>query len=242
MREGRALTIVEVLVALALFGVHAAALVAALVLSLSLVAAAGELLRGLESGDAAAACALLVGRPLRRQRAGLTLVETLLALAVALLTLTALAALVRMHVLTSGTLEDRAESAYAQHGLRLAVEGEVATAGAWLGEGECGVARRDAGHALEFARRGGDGSLTLITLAAGRDALALPALYRRLHPHPRQPWIEDVTSFSVVALEPVPGAPQRVAAVHLDLRHARAGAVRWRVPLPHEPCLVPGGG
>jgi prepilin-type N-terminal cleavage/methylation domain-containing protein len=251
VRGRAALSLVEVLVALALVGLNGTGLVAALLLAISLFGRAAELLHGLDMLSAGAACGLALAAP-RAARArsrtrmtgrhGLGLVELLVALAIGALVLTLLAALVRAEAATRGALEERAEWSYAQHGLRLAVEAEVATAGARLGTGECGVATRSGGAALELSRRGADGALALVTLEAGRDAAGRPALYRRLHPHPRQPWLEDVTSFHVAGLEGVPEAPERIAAVHLELRHERGGELRWRALLPHQPCFVPGGG
>jgi hypothetical protein len=251
VRGREALTLVEVLVALLLVGLNGAGLVAGLILALTLFGRAAELLHGLDTLSVGAACGLAllpphVGRARSRlgtrERRGLGLVELLVALAVGALVLTLLAALVRVQAATRGALEERAEWSYAQHGLRLAVEAEVATAGARLGAGECGMAQRSGGAVLELSRRGADGALALVTLEAGRDGAGRPALYRRLHPHPRQPWLEDVTSFHVTSFEVAPDAPERLAAVNLELRHERGGELRWRALLPHQPCVVPGGG
>jgi prepilin-type N-terminal cleavage/methylation domain-containing protein len=248
-------TLVEVLVATLVFSLNAVALFATLMLALTLLRAAALALEGLDALDLAQACgaaASLVGRlgrptmaPVRSRaprapRRGLTLVEVLVALAIGGVILLALGSFAAATSSGRRALEARSDRLLIDHGMRLLFEGDVTRAGAGLAADECGLAIGAAGSRLDVWWRGSDGELHQIGYAAGVDGAGRPALYRRHHPHARQPWLEDVVALRVHVAERVDGGGlARAAALDVALDHATSDPSRWRVPLHHHPCEAP---
>jgi type II secretory pathway pseudopilin PulG len=254
---GQGFTLVETLVAMTVLTVLGSGIAATLALALSLLRSAAQMLSGLDELTIDAVCgsllvpAVQVARPVTtvapsrvaqaRQppaSGGLTLVEVLVALAIGMLVLAAGMSLLRIAHAGRATAEDRIESALVQQGLGMILRSELARSGGGLDSDECGVAVTPDGGRLDLWWREGTEDHH-VSLMAGVDGSGRPALYRRRHPHPRQPWLEDVTAFAVISLEADARDAGRIAALTLEasVHGRRAGAERWRVELLHRPCL-----
>ena len=256
-RADLGLTLVEVLVALAVLSINVVGWVATVQLVAALLQRIAQLLASIDAIEVTHACSLSLlaipwkrlasmerpasdanvrHRLLRRSpRTGLTLVEVLIALV--------LAALVFMLVAGSLASTSRFSRAVLARGDALTVRLAVPTmvrqaievAGRDLGAA-CGL-RLDAGGqrvAITFRHR--DGGIVVDEVFAGFDGGGRPALYLRRVPHARQPWIEDVTGFTIHDLHY--GADGRATALDARLEHrALVEPLAVRVALPHQPCL-----
>jgi prepilin-type N-terminal cleavage/methylation domain-containing protein len=245
-RSTAGLTLVEALVALAVLGVQVTAMVAVLGLAARLLRLAAVELAALDAPDVLAVCGAVAGTTgprasPRSGRRGFTLVEVLVALALTAVVASLMGAVVAVVAGAKGRAEAMIDRHLVAHGMRLAIAGDVARAGEGVSHGECGLSVRDDRRAIDVALVDASGGTQRVTYVADVDGSGRPALYRRVHPHPRQPWLEDVRAFYVERLEAAPGAasPARQLAIHVVLRHdALADPIAWRVALPHQPCLM----
>jgi prepilin-type N-terminal cleavage/methylation domain-containing protein len=247
------LTLVETIVAMAVLAINVvgwSALVHLVVVLLQRTAAVLELL---DVPDLVAMCSagVLCVAPWRSRptepygtitgpdrgapRRGLTLVEMLVALAIASLLFGLVAA-------AFGSTSRFARAALASGDaltVRLALptmlQQAIQVAGRGVREG-CGLGVDDSGRRLVVTSTLADGTLVVDEVFAALDGGGRPALYLRRVPHARQPWLEDVTSFRVQAHEL--DRDDRVASVELVLEHlALADPLAVHVTLPHRPCL-----
>lgn len=87
---------------------------------------------------------------------------------------------------------------------------------------------------------------TTVEVLAGRDGAGRPALFHRTMPWVRQPWMEDVVSFTVLDARDDTGAWRRLApdgttrwrAVRIELTWSDGDVRVFDVALPHAPCAV----
>jgi Tfp pilus assembly protein PilV len=252
----RGVTLVEVLVALVVLTLNLLGIVSAFALTVRIAHTASAVLAELRDLRPEAAClAVLLGpvrlhRPRRRHRSaadsgalrrarGLTLVELLTASAIAATVILALGAFAATTSRGASSVERRIDRELAEHGLELVFAGDVARAGEGLDPADCGIAIDHSGTRLDAYRRTTPDEEEHVTYTAGTDAQGRPALYRRTAPHPRQPWIEDVTSFTVEIPHVAAGTdpPRLVAVTVVITRRGDGEPLRWTVPLPHRPCL-----
>lgn len=247
----RGLTVIEVLVALAVFAINLLGWFGAMQLIALLLQRTAQLLASLDGLDVAVVCplALLVAPPLRhddepparwrwRSRAGVTLVELL----VALLLAGVVFALVTGAFGSTARFTRSAQAAGEALSLRLAVPTllqqalEVAGRGV---QGGCALALDGGGGRIALRHTIGGGAEVVDEVFAGVDGGGRPALYLRRVPHPRQPWLEDVTGFRVLELQH--DGDGRIGALRLAVEHpALEPALEVHVPLPHRPCLEAG--
>jgi len=248
--RGGGFSLVEVLVATSLLALEALGWLAVVRLTRQLLSATGALLDDGDDGALMAACgAALV--PLRRtlapsrasgatsRRTGVTLVELLIALALTTALLTALAAYVRTAAHAAAAHERVSEELNARLALPALVADVLAEAGAGLHADECGLAIADGGaRVLVWSRTPGSGEPApqLTEVFAARDGGGRPALYLRTPPSVRQPWIEDVTGFSIAAVEHDAGGRGERLALQVQHR-AVATSLEVEAHLPHRPCL-----
>ncbi|MBA2667358.1 MAG: prepilin-type N-terminal cleavage/methylation domain-containing protein [Trueperaceae bacterium] len=240
------------LVALLVLGINSVAILAALSLAFSLLRTAGILLKDLEALDLVESCTgagimffrTLAVRPLgvaTPRLRGLTLVEILVALAISAIIMFMLIAIVGSTGAAGRAAESRIDRAALEHGARLVFETDIVRAGAGLATEECGLAARPGDPYVNAWWRSAEGDLHRVRFAAGVDGAGRPALYRRHQSFARQPWIEDVTAFRVLAVEPDASSGAsftRYGSITVEVRHrALADAVRWRIDLSHLPCL-----
>jgi prepilin-type N-terminal cleavage/methylation domain-containing protein len=167
---------------------------------------------------------------------GFTLAEVLLASAVAGVLLLSAAAMVAATRRSSDRIDARVLAAERSHAIPELLHGALARAG-------------ERGTPCQVAVSADGLHLTLHAgserheLFAARDADRRPALYARTAPHARQPWLEGVTHFEVVAARasadtwtlPASGTP--VVALRLSLGWSDGDDRRYDLPLPHAPCL-----
>jgi type II secretory pathway pseudopilin PulG len=250
-------TLVETLVAMMVLTVLGSGIAATLALVLSLLRSAAQMLSGLDELTIETVCAALLiptahgappGPALPQHRAstarrrpasmGLTLVEVLIALAIGMLLLAAAMSLLRIAHAGRATAEERIEAALVRQGLGRIVAGELARAGGGLASNDCGLAVTTDGRQVDLWWRDG-GEDHHVSLTAGVDGSGRPALYRRRHPYPRQPWLEDVTAFAVIAQAADARDTDRIAALTVEatVLGTRGWPQRWSVALPHRPCL-----
>ena len=173
------------------------------------------------------------------RRAGLTLIEVLIAVAISMILLGLVAASVAMARRSTAVSLAVAEAVTVRLVLPALLHDVIGVAGRGLGDGAenaCGVSVKDDGRRLEL--RFVEQSVHVEEhIFAARDGAGRPALYLRRLPHPRQPWIEDVTGFSVVEVDH--NDATWVRAVHLVVEHASLDApLRVAVPLLHHPCVA----
>jgi prepilin-type N-terminal cleavage/methylation domain-containing protein len=176
-------------------------------------------------------------------RAGFTLVEVLLALAIGALVLAAAAATATATRRLALVLDART------------VDGQRATAVPALLAGAAALAGRAVdGCGLEVAEGGrrlrlhgvdlGAAAAATTELFAGVDGGGRPALYLREPPFVRQPWLEEVTAFVVVAARDAGGAwraPEhdgatRWGSLRMEVGWSDGDRRTVEVPLPHAPC------
>ncbi len=239
-------TLIEILFALIILAINGSAVAASLALAASLVRAAGQILAAIPDIDPALICsgACLVLRSPRQltrstpaaRRLGLTLVEVLVAIAIAGIILSTLGGFTSSLVRGGRSLDTVMDRNLIDHAFRLVLEGEFGRAGEGLATGHCGLAIGSGGGELHVRRRGDGGEVEHLVFSAGVDGAGLPALYRRQLPHARQPWLEDVNGFEVTPSGV--GLGDRVQEVQVELTvHGQDAPVQWRILLPHQPCL-----
>jgi len=234
------LTLVEVLVALAVLMINLLGWLGTMQLIALLLQRTAQLLASLEALDVSALCPLaLLGLPPRWRRSGprtgVTLVEVLVALALMGLVLSLVAAAFG----STARFARAAVAAGEELSWRLAVptllQQAIEVAGRGVSE-SCALSVQAGGGLLALRYTSAGGVLVADEVFAAVDGGGRPALYLRRVPHPRQPWLEDVTGVRVLDVEA--DGSGRVAAVRLELRHpALAQALVVHVPLPHRPCL-----
>ena len=168
--------------------------------------------------------------------AGFTLIEVVVALAVGSALLLAFAAMFAAAGRAGAHVEARALAA--ERGVAIPDLLTDALARAGRGATPCLIATT-AGGALLALEGGGERH----ELFAARDGVGRPALYARTGPHPRQPWLEDVTAFAVLAGRDLDGVWRTtpdggtVTALRLELAWRDMEVRRFDLPLPHAPCL-----
>ena len=179
-------------------------------------------------------------------RGGLTLVEVLVALAVGILVVGVAAMTGTATRRVNAALDARATAGQRATAVPLLIGGALALAG--RGVDACALHVTEAGHRARFL--GIDLGATepkTVEVFAGLDGGGRPALYYRTLPFIRQPWLEDVTGFVVLAARDHVGVwrdvehdgTTRWTALRLTLAW-RDGDVRtYEVPLPHAPCAEP---
>jgi len=180
------------------------------------------------------------------RRRGFTLVEVLVALAigslVSLLAATSVASSRRM----SAAIDARAVAGQRTAAVPLLVGGTLALAGRGL-DG-CGLQVMDGGGRARVEGVDlGEAAPETVEVFAGRDGGGRPALYRRTVPHARQPWLEDVTGFRVLAGLDDAGAWRAVdhdavsrwTALRVELTWTDGDVRAYEVRLPHAPCAEP---
>ena len=176
----------------------------------------------------------------RRRRAGLTLVEVLVAAAIGAAVLTLVAASVAMARRSTGAVLVASEAAIVRLALPAVLFEVVGAAGRGLDAvaeplAPCGVDVEDGGRRLvvRYVERGEHVEEHLFAAA---DAARRPALYLRRLPHPRQPWIEDVTSLHVRIVDGAGSAWAHAARLEVEHRALEQPFV-VSVPLTHHPCI-----
>ena len=254
----RGVGLVEVLVALTIMSVNALGWMATLQVALSLVRRIGELADGVDPAVVAgAACSLSYVVPravsaganhgaaeIRRVRCswrsrGVSLVELLVALAVGALVL---GCLVATTAVTSGAARGAThtlDAAAVRAALPALLQDVVETAGRGMPTA-CGLTAASGSSRLDVRRALTDGSIVVVEVFAGLDGGGRPTLYLRRVPHARQPWVEDVTAFTVEHIEFAGLMPGVARAEHVVVRIAHAALEQpldVEIALPHLPCL-----
>ncbi|MFU8887008.1 MAG: PilW family protein [Trueperaceae bacterium] len=180
------------------------------------------------------------------RRRGLTLLEVLVALAIGSLVLSLAAATGQSSRRLSATIDARAVAAQRATAVPLLLGRALALAGRGL-DG-CGLQVADGG--LRTRVRGvdlGDADPATLEVFAGLDGGGRPALYHRTPPHARQPWLEDVTGFRVLAARDEAGvwrpiehdAVSRWAALRVEVSWTDGDERAYDLRLPHAPCAEP---
>lgn len=174
-----------------------------------------------------------------RSRSGATLVEMLVAAGIATMLLVLLATTLVMARRSANAAQARSEAITVRVALPALLHETIHVAGRGVeggGAPPCPVEVMEAGRRLVL-HRVEHGELLTDEVLAGRDGGGRPALYLRRLPHPRQPWIEDVTSFSVIPIEDVPTS--WVRSLHVEVEHRSLDRpLRVVVPLLHHPCIA----
>ena len=177
---------------------------------------------------------------------GLTLVELLVALAVGALVLTLAVSTSQASRRLSAAIDARVTAGQRTTAVPLLVGAALALAGRGL-DG-CGLEVTEGGQRARVVGFGlGDVELETLEVFAGLDGGRRPALYHRTVPHPRQPWLEDVTGFRVLAGRDEDGAWRSIEHdavtrwTHLRVEIGWTdGDVRtYELRLPHVPCAEP---
>ena len=100
----------------------------------------------------------------------------------------------------------------------------------------CALTLPVSGERLVLTHAQEDGQRVVDEVFAALDGGGRPALYLRRVPHPRQPWIEEVTSFH--AFDHDLDGDGRLESVRVVLTHrALDDAIEVHIALPHRPCL-----
>ena len=179
-------------------------------------------------------------------RRGLTLVEVLVALAIGLLVLSLAAATSQSSRRVYAAIDARATVGQRVTAVPLLVGGALALAGRGL-DG-CGLHVADGGlRARAYGVDRDGGQPETVEVFAGLDGGGRPALYHRTLPHARQPWLEDVTGFRVLAGRDEEGAWRplehdavtRWTGLRAELSWADGDVRTYEVGLPHAPCAEP---
>ncbi len=178
-------------------------------------------------------------------RPGFTLIEVLIALAIGSLVL-GLAASTSVATRRVQTVLDERATATAR---ATAVPQLLAWAIGRTGRGHDGCAATVGDHGSIWSGTAvdpGDAAPTTVEVLAGVDGGGRPALYHRTLPWARQPWLEDVTSFTVLEGRDADGAwrawtadgATRWSAVRAELSWTDGEVRTYEVALPHRPCAV----
>ena len=250
--------LVEVLVALSIVAINAVGWIATMQLVFTLVRRIGELSGNVDPGVvASAACGLGCVLPRaatsvawpnvhrrmswRRMR-GVSLVEVLLVLAVGAVVLGGLTAtLATASRVVRGTTQ-AVDAAAIQAALPTLLQDLVETAGRGM-PSACGLTATMGSGRLAVRRALTGDSIVVDEVFAGLDGGGRPALYLRRVPHARQPWVEDVTEFSVQRIDLLAGSiPGLDRAERVVVRVAHAALelpLDVEIALPHLPCLEP---
>jgi prepilin-type N-terminal cleavage/methylation domain-containing protein len=179
-------------------------------------------------------------------RRGLTLVEVLVALAIGTLVLALAAATSQSSRRLSAAIDARATAGQRATAVPLLIGGALARAGRGL-DG-CGLEVADDGRRARLHGFGlGDVEPKTLEVFAGLDGGRRPALYHRTLPHPRQPWLEDVTGFRVLAGRDDGGAWRAIehdtvtrwTAIRVELGWIDGDVRTYELRLPHAPCAEP---
>lgn len=247
-----AVTLVEVLVALAVIAVNVAAWAAAIQLLVIMARSIAVLTVPPDADDVVLMCALAALAPWRvgawrrrpeslpladrRGLRGLTLVEVLVALAVGVMALVIAAVVSASAVRINRDVQHHADASIVAAALPALLAEVVQVAGRRLGEDSCGIQLADAGGRLVIRSAKVDGVVDIDELLAARDGAGRPALYLRRVPHSRQPWVEDVTRFRVLdVVEDDDGRAMRVV-IAVERQGPEQHFV-FGVELPHRPCV-----
>jgi prepilin-type N-terminal cleavage/methylation domain-containing protein len=180
------------------------------------------------------------------RRRGLTLVEVLVALAIGSLVLSLAAATGHASRRLGATIDARAIAGQRATAVPQLIGGALGLAGRGL-DG-CGLHVADGGgRARLLGVDLGDAAPETVEIFAGLDGGGRPALYHRTLPHARQPWLEDVTGFRVLAGRAEDGtwraidhdAVTRWTALRVELAWTDGDARGYELRLPHAPCAEP---
>jgi prepilin-type N-terminal cleavage/methylation domain-containing protein len=176
-------------------------------------------------------------------RRGLTLVEVLVALAIGSLVLSLAAATGQSSRRLNGVIDARAIAGQRATAVPQLVGGALGLAGRGL-DG-CGLHVADGGERARLLGVDlGDVAPETVEVFAGLDGGGRPALYHRTVPHARQPWLEDVTGFRVLAALDEDGtwrpiahdAVTRWTRLRVELTWTDGDVRTYEVGLPHAPC------
>lgn len=182
------------------------------------------------------------GAPASSSR-GLTLVEVLVALAIGAVVLTAASGSLVSTARFSAAVEARGVDAQRRTAVPLLLRALMGSAG--RGRDGCGLEVAEGGRRLRLAGRPqGEASVVTTELFSGLDGGGRPALYHRTVPHARQPILEEVSAFAVVAGRDQGGAWRAVdhdgatrwTALELELLWTDGDRRRYVVDLVHGAC------
>ena len=177
---------------------------------------------------------------------GLTLVEVLVALAIGSLVLSLAAATSQSSRRLNGVIDARAIAGQRATAVPLLVGGVLALAGRGL-DG-CGLHVADGGGRVRVLGVDlGNTAPDTVEVFAGLDGGGRPALYHRTVPYARQPWLEDVTGFRVLAARDEDGewrtiehdAVTRWTALRFELSWTDGDVRTYETRVPHAPCAEP---
>jgi prepilin-type N-terminal cleavage/methylation domain-containing protein len=177
------------------------------------------------------------------RRRGLTLVEVLVALAIGSLVVTLASATSFSSRKMNAVLDARAVAGQRTTAVPQLLGGALALAG--RGIDGCGLELLDDGRRVRV--RGvdlGDALPSTVEVFAGVDGGGRPALYHRSLPYVRQPWLEDVVGFEVVAGRDRDGSWRELAhdgatrwtALRVTLSWSDDDVRTYERTLPHAPC------
>lgn len=176
-------------------------------------------------------------------RHGLSLVELLVALAMGAVVLAAASSSLVTTGHFSARVELRGIEAQRRVAVPLLLREVIAAAGRGL-EG-CGLEVVDHGTRLRLASIPPGGMVPVTTeVFADLDGGGRPALYQRTVPHPRQPYLEDVVAFVVMAGRDDVGhwrtvehdGAVRWTALDVQLSWTDGDQRRYLLELPHAVC------
>ena len=250
--------LVEVLIALTIVAINAVGWTAMLQVVFTLVRRIGELSIDVDPAVvASAACAFgclaprvsaqgvsvrahVHDRTASRCRLGLSLVELLVALALAALVVGGLAVTMAVTGRAARGATQAVDANTVRAALPVLLREVVEAAGRGMPEA-CGLIAPAGAFRLVVRRALGDGSLVVDEIFAGFDGGGRPALYLRRVPFARQPWVEDVTAFAVERVDLAPGISTehaRAERVIVRVTHAALDApLPIEIALPHLPCI-----
>ncbi len=174
---------------------------------------------------------------------GVTLVEVLVAVAVGVLVLAAAGATAAAARRLATVIDARAVDGLRTTAVPALLAGTIAHAGRGLDD--CGLEVADGGRRLRLrGTESGEATAATVEVFAGLDGGGRPALYLRALPFVRQPWLEEVASFAVVAAVDAAGAWRAVEhdattrwrRLELEVGWSDGDVRTYVVALPHAPC------